>query len=758
MNKPLRKGRPHTTEPAVGPSIPFVIRFRIPILAALVFAVTFTAYLPALRAGFIWDDDAYLTNNPLIKVSEGLYDFWFTTKPTDYYPISNTSLWLEWRMWGMNATGYHCTNVLLHAITALLLWAALRRLSVPGAFLACLLFAVHPVNVEAVAWIAQRKDLLALMFVLLAIVFFLKAGARVDSWYALSLLAFVLAMLSKGSAGSLPPILLLVAYWKHGRLTKHDLLRAAPFFGLALLLTIFMMWFWREKAPVLDRGAGAVERVLGAGAVIWFYLYKALWPTNLVFVYPEWKVRPADPLWWVPLLGVVLASAGLWQFRRLSNRSLLFGWLFFLIALLPVMGFVDAYFMHYSLVADHYQHMAIIAPIAVAGSACALWYRNHRWPATVLAVCTVGLLMFLTHQQSRMYTDVERLYRVTIQKNPTSFMPRYNLGMVLTDAHRWQEAATALEGAIRVAVRDDDRARAQCNLGNALTHLGRPQEAISLELESLRLKPDSPTAYVALGDAFRAAGQIQEAIAAFRRAMELDPLFAGSHNSLGAALATMGQAKEAIEHYRRAIQINPEYTDAHYNQALALSSMGQSGEAIVHYQRAIQIQPAHVKAHYCLGNELFKIGHTKEAIASFQQAIQLDPLYFDARLNLGVAFMATGQTKDAISEFQRALQIDPDNPLCCNNLALIYAQDPTPQNRNGSEAVRLAQRAVDLTQGKEPTYLYTLALAYAEIGRFSDATATAERALEIVRSTGNQAFVAELEDKIRFYRTQQRDH
>ena len=343
--------------------------------AALIAIATFAVYWPAIHGGFIWDDELLLTKNALVKASNGLYRIWFTREPIDYWPVTNSSFWIEWRLWGMNPTGYHVTNVLLHIGNALLAWALLSRLSIAGGFIAALLFAIHPVNVESVAWIAQRKNTLSMLFFLTSTLLYLQSpiGNRQSPIrYWLSFLAFVLAMLSKGSVVILPSILLLLVWWRQKRVRMRDVVETIPFWIAAITLTIVNIWFQHHGSHSDIRDATFVQRLLGAGAVPWFYLSKAIVPVRLMFVYPQWIVIASDPRWWLALAATLSTTALLFIYRRNEIvRALLFAWLFFCIALLPVMGFTDVYFMKYSLVADHYEYIALLAVCALAGAALA---------------------------------------------------------------------------------------------------------------------------------------------------------------------------------------------------------------------------------------------------------------------------------------------------------------------------------------------------------------------------------------------------
>ena len=376
--------------------------------AALIALMAAVAYFPSIDGGFIWDDHDLLTESPLVRASDGLYRLWCTSEPEDYWPVTYTTFWIEWRLWGLHSTGYHVTNLILHVAEALLVWMILRKLRIPGAFLAALLFTVHPVNVESVAWISQRKNLMAMLFFLLSIRFYLQAETatqRADKtgtgtsqerfrsvrakacsepvpflsarWYWLSLAAFLLAMLSKGSVAILPVVLLMIIWWLRP-VVKGDLVRLAPFFVMAVALAAVNVWFQRHGTELVIRDASLGERLLGAGGVVWFYLDKAILPLNLAFIYPQWHIDAGNPLWWLPLAAVVVVTAVLWWYRDGWSRPWLWAWAPFCVALLPVMGLTDVYFMKYSLVADHYQHIAIIAVLGLAAAGWSVWHQRSR--------------------------------------------------------------------------------------------------------------------------------------------------------------------------------------------------------------------------------------------------------------------------------------------------------------------------------------------------------------------------------------------
>jgi len=580
--------------------------------ALLLIGVTFLAYLPTLKAGFIWDDDTFLTQNPLMKAGDGLYRFWFTTQAPDYFPVTYTPLWLEWRLWGMHAPGYHAANLALHVAAALLLWAVLRRLRIPGAYAAAFIFAVHPVNVESVAWITQRKNLMALLFYLATVWCFLNAEIASPSpvrrslsggglrWYVSSLLAFTLAMLSKGSVAMLPVILLGIIAWRR-RLQLKDVALMLPFFLVSGILVITDVWFQKHGATEVFRNAGFLERLLGAGGVAWFYLAKALLPINLMFIYPPWHIRVDDPRGWTPLLAAVALTAILWRYRAEFTRPALFAWGYFCLALVPVLGFTDVQFMQYSLVADHYEQLALIGAIAfVCGSLLPIFKfqvlatAKHRedgsgfkFPQIAAAAAICGLSI-LTWRQCNIYRDAETLYRATLDRNPDAWLAQSNLGSVLYRSGRVQESIARYEAALRLK---PGLFEAQNDLGLALMASGRLPEAMEHFERAIRLHPDNAAVLYNAGTALAGMGRLPEAVVYYERALSLTPRFAEAHQDLGAALTQLGRLPEAVPQYQEALRLRPDYFEAHANLGTVLAQLGRTAEARIQLEEALQLQP-----------------------------------------------------------------------------------------------------------------------------------------------------------------------
>ncbi|MGD0383754.1 MAG: tetratricopeptide repeat protein [Thermoguttaceae bacterium] len=673
MPKRKKSSKNRDSQVRLGAIIRSALPFSAAAGAAVIVIAVFLVYLPSINGEFVLDDELF-TQNAMVNAPDGLYRFWLTTQAADYWPVTNTTFWIEWRLWWTHSTGYHVTNLILHVAEALLIWIILKKLSIPGAFLAALIFAVHPVNVEAVAWISQRKDVMAMLFFLLSILWYLKADmptlnvgmapvayqcshggpwereklarrwlaaklaachcplstVHCPRFYWLSLAAVVLAKRGKGSAAVLP-VLLPMFIRRLRPLRRLDLARIAPFFLVAAAMAGVNVWFQTHGTETTIRVASFTERMLGAGGVAWFYLYKALFPIDLIFIYPQWHIQAGNLLWWLPLSAGLIVTAVLYRHVKNWGWPLLFAGGFFCAALAPVMGFVDVGFMKYSLVADHYQHIAIIGVIALASAPWSLWHRrargDSRRAAILIAVMAVGVLGFLAWRQNGLYRDPITLYEATLEKNPNCWM-------------------------------------AQNNLGYELVRIGRYQEAIKN----------------------------------FRRVIQLNPDYAEVRNNFGAALIHMGRTREAMEQYERALQLKSNYPEAQNNLGSALDQIGRPREAIEHYEQALRLNPEYAEAYFNLGNLYKTAGQYQQAIECYRQALRFKLHYVEAYNNLGIAFFETGQPREAIEHYNQALKWKPDYTEVYYNLALAYSELYQP-----SEAEAAARKALKLARDQGST-------------------------------------------------------
>jgi len=647
------------------------------LLLALMLA-TLAAYHPAWHGSMLWDDDRHITRSDL-RSTEGLWRIWFDLGATQqYYPLTHSAFWVQHKLWGDDTLGYHLVNIVLHALAAFLVAVVLRQLEAPGAYLAAVIFALHPVQVESVAWIAELKNALSgVLYLSAALVYLHFDQSRRKRLYALAMVLFVLALLTKTVTATLPAALLVTFWWQRGRLTwRRDVRPLAPWFVLGAAAGALTAWV--ERAMVGAQGGEyqftLIERCLIAGRVIWFYLGKLLWPANLSFIYPRWQI--SQSVWWQYLypLGLVPLLAVLWLLRKRS-RAPLAAMLFFGGSLFPVMGFFNVYPFRYSFVADHFQYLACIAIIALfsAGLASLAKRGNFRPRSTAVVMMLFwgGVLVFPTWSQSRQYADGETLYRTTLSRNASCWMAHNNLGNALQRQGRLEEAVTHYNEAVRLK---PDYAEAYNNLGDALHGLGRLEEAVASYKKALRLMPDLAGAYYNLGNALQESGRLEEAVAQYREALRHEPGLAEAHGNLGAALEGLGRLEEAVTHLTEAVQLKPDYAIAYNNLGNALQQMGRFDEAVTQYKEALRLKPEYAEAYNNLGNALQGLGRFEEAMAQYKEVLRLKPDSAGACFNLGNAFQGLGRLEDAVTQYKEALRLEPNFAGAHYNLGNVFQQ------------------------------------------------------------------------------------
>ena len=653
---------------------------------ALIPFATVAAYLPALRGDALWDDNFHLTS-PDLQPLHGLWRIWFELGATQqYYPLLHTAFWLEHRVWGDAVLGYHLANVFLHALSACLVVTIVRRLSLPGARLAGLIFALHPVCVEAVAWISEQKSTLSGVFCLAAALTYLRFDqTRRKSQYFMALGLFVAALLSKTVTAILPAALLVLLWWLRGRLQwRRDLLPLLPWLGLAVPAGLLTAWV--ERVYIGAQGADFAltlpQRLLLAGRALWFYFGKILWPSNLMFSYPRWNIDPGDwPQYLFPL-GIVVLAVALGLLAR-RNRGPLAGFLIFAGTLFPVLGFLNVFPFRYSYVADHFQYLAVLGIIVPATSGLMV-AAGRISPGKIGMIALPALLLaalgLLTWRQSGMYRDEETLYRETLARNPDSFFVHLDLGAVLfLQPERLQEAIAEFEAAVRLK---PDSPAAHEDLGVALAAMPeRLPEAVAEYRTALRYQPDSASAHNNLGLALSSMpGGLPDAIAEYRTALRIDPDFAPAHDNLGNALAKLpGRLSEAIAEYRAALRIKPDFVEAHCNLGIAFSKLpGRLPDAVAEYQAALRVKPGVAAVHFNLGNAFSEMpGRLPDAIAEYRAALRIDAGLPEVHNNLGYALAQTpGGLPEAIAEYQAALRISPDSAQAHLNLGKALSQTP----------------------------------------------------------------------------------
>lgn len=608
-------------------------------LCLLLFVVTLLAYLPAWSGKPIWDDKEHFTN-PALYSLDGFCRIWTQLGATrQYYPLVHSAFWIEYKLWGYLPVGYHLTNILLHAFSALLLLKILRQLALPGAMFAAAIFALHPVEVESVAWISELKNTLSGFFYLGAALTYLHFDQkRNQSLYCLALALFLLGLMSKTVIATLPAALLVVFWWKRGEYSwKRDVIPLIPFFGLGLTLGLLSAWVERKfiGAEGSEFTFTFVERLLIAGRAFWFYLGKFLWPVNLIFCYPRWIV--SQTLWWQYLYpaAALLLLASLWFLKR---RGLLAGLLFFLVTLFPALGFLNVYPFRFSFVADHFQYLASIGPISlvVVGIAKTLAPFEKKRPYLMPVVSSVLLivLFILTWRQCGMYIDNVTLWRATVAKNPDSWMPHDNLGV-------------------------------------ALLQNGKLEEAISEHYKALILNPNSAETYNNLANALLQNNQIERAIASYEKSIGINPSNQSTHYNLGNLLLYhTTQFDSAILHLEQCLKI----------------------------EKTLGAWPENIYAHYDLGVAFYKVGHFEQSVSHYQKALEIQPVFIEASTNLSwiLATSPITTVRNGTKALELAIQSDRlangGDPKILRNLAAAYAE-----LGRFSEAIKAAKHAYSIS-------------------------------------------------------------
>jgi len=522
------------------------------------------AYIPALRAGFVWDDDRYVTENPTLRTLDGLRRIWFELGAVpQYYPLVHTTFWIEYHLWQLSPLGYHLDNILLHALNAILLWILLRRLSVPGAWVAAAIFALHPVHVESVAWITERKNVLSGFFYLSALLAYLRFFGLGDApenksegqggFYLLAFILFTCALLSKTITCFLPGVILLLLWWQRGRLRWREVYKLIPLFALGAGLGLLTVWMEKYRVGALGEEwtLSFIDRTLIAGRALWFYAGKLLWPHQLTFIYPRWQIDSG--IWWQCLfpLAAVAVIVALWLLRRRMGKAPLVAVLYFVGMLIPALGFFAVYPMQYSFVADHFQYLASIGLIGLGVAAITTYFKRVgllKKPIIYIACTTLLLILgVLTWRQGHIYKDLETLWRDTLTKNPSAWIAHHNLANVLVGQGKIEEAVVHYREALYIK---PDSAKHHCNLANVLVRQGKIEEAAVHCRETLRIQPDYTQAHCNLGNILLRQGKIEEAITHYREALRIRPRYIEAHYNLGVAFSIAQDKDSALQEYR----------------------------------------------------------------------------------------------------------------------------------------------------------------------------------------------------------------
>ena len=654
------------------------------LLAALVI-ITLCAFWPVLGCGFVWDDDYYVTANPTLTMKGGFARIWFDPESTpQYYPLVHSLYWLEHKVWGFAPMGFHAVNLSLHILAALLLWRILFLIQLPGAWLAALLFAVHPVQVETVAWVAERKNILSAVFYLAAFLCLLKyhfpvqTKARTACWYGAGFCLFLCALLSKTVAVTLPAALAVVLWYRRGRVTLHEAASLLPFLVVGLILGLHTVWL--EVHHVGASGQewllSPAQKILLAGRAPWFYAAKLIWPLDLVFNYPRWNL---DARHW-GLLSYPLALAGLlflsWSLREKISRGPVSGILFFVITLFPALGFFRVYPFRYSYVADHFQYMACIGLFALAAACISVFAQKQKACAFVLVFFITGALGLLTWNQSHVFKDSKTLWEHTLKSNPNSFQAHNDLGTYLASQGDLHDAMAHFQMALKI---QPDFVEAINNLSLCYQKQGEVYQARELAMKALELDPQNATAHMNAGMFCLDMQDRSCALKQLALAVASRPDWGRANLVLAQLLVAENRPAQARPFFENALSAMPDYVPAHLAYARVLENARAYMIAVRLYDHVLTLEPDNSTARSGKAQALFHAGYGIEALALMQQIAAASPNDPTINYNYGLMLLASGYADMARTRLQMAVAQDSGFVAAKKALGIALQKKPPLQ-------------------------------------------------------------------------------
>ncbi len=653
--------------PLLSPTSPFFIGFGI-------LLITLVVYYPAMQAGFIWDDNDYVTENPLLLTLDGLWRIWTTTETPQYYPLVFTTFWIEYQLWGLHPTGYHVVNIVLHGINAILVGLVLRAVKVRGAWWVALLFAIHPVHVESVAWVTERKNVLSAFFYLLSFLcYFQFESLAKKRFYWMACILFIGALFSKTVTATLPVIILLMLYYQKGTLALKDILKLLPFFCVAVLMGGITVWLEMHQVGAIgsEYDLSWLQRCLIASKALLFYAQKIVIPYPLVFNYPRWELDTDNLLALWPLLVIVLSAAGLAMLWKQQYRGMVCAILYYAITLFPALGFFNVYPFRYSFVADHFQYLASLGILVILVQ-LACWsvgfveakirltgkeerrgqqkqkvlYR-WQWGMGMVVFVTLGSL---TWQQSGVYQNLETLWKDTLQHNPKSWLAHNNLGIIYLDQDKNDLALYSFDEAI---ASNPNSVESYTGRALAYFHLKKYDMALRDFVHAVRLDPTYLKIYINRGRLYMELKQYEKAIEDFTKIRTTE-----SYRLRGLAHLQLKQFQEAIRDFTQVIQWNPDSMKTYNDRGAVYLKMQQYHLAIQDFTKALALEPASINAYYNRGIAHVRLQEHQQALDDFTQALHHDSGAAEIYGQRGVVYWNAFQDRvKACSDWKQACQL-----------------------------------------------------------------------------------------------------
>jgi len=745
----------------------------IVIIALALVAMVLVAFWAAGGNQFLlFDDNVYVTENETVLKGltwEGTLWAFTATHAGNWHPLTSISHMVDVQSFGLNPRGHHLTNILFHALNTGILFLLLKAMT--GALwrsaLVAALFAVHPLHVESVVWVAERKDVLSTLFWLLTMwAYYWYTRQPGISRYLPVVLFFGLGLMAKPMLVTLPFILLLLDFWPlqrwkgvwssreaasplslppAGRILLWEKIPLFALTAASSVVTFLVQRRWgavasMEEHPFISRLSNALVSYAA-------YIVKMFWPSRLSALYPF--QQDGLPLWQIAgsvLMLSIISILVVLAIRRYPYLAV--GWFWYLGTLVPVIGLVQ---VGYQAMADRYTYVPLIGLfIALSWGAADLSERWLKSPG-LTAVAGMAVLMPLvavTRAQTEHWKDSITLFSHVLDVTSDNWVAEYNIGTYLDDQGRSAEAVSHYGEAVRIR---PEMWQAHFNMGKSLALLGDDEKAIAHCREVIRLKPGFLDARNLLAISLDKQGRFEESMAQYREAIQIDPSRADTLRNMGHSLFLQGKFGEAETLLRKVLQTRPDYADAHQTLGVVLAKRGRKAEAIGHYGEALRLQPDSARTYYNMANSQADVGMLDEAVENYRQALRIDHDFYDAHFNLARILTVMGRIVEGVEQYRTALSVNPDALDALNNLSWLFSTHYDPEMRNASESIKLARRVCELTNYQNPFYLDTLAAAYAEAGRFDAAVETARKAAVLARSSRDDGIYDEILNRLESY-------